>query len=389
MISFMKQGFNSKIRLALEQREEAGLTRSRLPIWHGNDVELNHEGKKYLNFSGNDYLGLANSSELITAWQQGLDKYGAGSGASPLVTGYSPAHFEFEHKLADWLGFDKAVLFNSGFSANQAILFSLMTKQDVLLQDKLNHASLMEAGQLCPATMKRFAHNDLKHLSQLLPSSEQNVLIVTEGVFSMDGDLSPLADIADMVKQRSDWLMVDDAHGCGVLGKQGRGSCDLAKVKPDILVVTFGKAFGLSGAVVLCSADCADYLMQFSKHHVYSTAMPPAQAHTLSKATDVIIRDEWRRDKLSELGRQFETELSDDCDVTSTQTPIKPLIIGSSSAAVQLAERLKQQGIWTTAIRPPTVSNGTARIRVTLSANHNFQQVTRLTTLIKQELKRK
>ncbi len=388
MTFFMKQGFKSKIRLALEQREEAGLTRSRLPIWHGNDVELNHEGKEYLNFSGNDYLGLANSPELITAWKQGLDKYGGGSGASPLVTGYSPAHFELEHKLADWLGFDKAILFNSGFSANQAILFSLMTKQDVLLQDKLNHASLMEAGQLCPATMKRFVHNDLKHLSQLLPSSEQDVLIVTEGVFSMDGDLSPLADIIDIAKQRSDWLMVDDAHGCGVLGQQGRGSCDLAKVKPDILVVTFGKAFGLSGAAVLCSEDCADYLMQFSKHHVYSTAMPPAQAHTLSKATDVIIRDEWRRDKLSELGRQFEAELSDYCDVTSTQTPIKPLIIGSSSEAVQLAERLKQQGIWTTAIRPPTVPNGTARIRVTLSANHNFQQVTRLTTLIKQELKR-
>ncbi|MGF1761937.1 8-amino-7-oxononanoate synthase [Aliivibrio kagoshimensis] len=384
----MKQGFNRKIRLALDERAEAGLTRCRLPIEHGNDIELSHDGKNYLNFSGNDYLGLANSPELITAWQKGLEAYGTGSGASPLVTGYSLAHLELEQKLADWLGFEKAVLFNSGFSANQAILFSLLSKHDLLLQDKLNHASLMEAGILSPATMKRFAHNDLSHLKRLLPNSEQDALIVTEGVFSMDGDLAPLAELSELMKERSDWLMVDDAHGCGVLGQQGRGSCDLAKIKPDMLVVTFGKAFGLSGAAVLCSEECADYLMQFSKHHVYSTAMPPAQAHTLSKAIDVIIQDEWRREKLLELGNQFEKELVNDCEVTSTQTPIKPLIIGGSYPTVQVATRLKEQGIWTTAIRPPTVPKDTARLRITLSASHTPQQVTQLTTLIKQELKR-
>lgn len=379
----MKQAFNQRISSALTQRKQAGLNRSRTVIEQGNQSRLVVDGQSYINFSGNDYLGLAGSKELTQAWQQGLSLYGSGSGASPLVTGYSKPHADLESQLAEWLGFDCALLFNSGFSANQAVLFSLLEKGDTLLQDKLNHASLMEAGILSPATMKRFKHNDISHLAKLLTTSDHSPsLIVTEGVFSMDGDLSPLSDIAKVTKENNAWLMVDDAHGCGVLGSNGRGCCDFYQVTPDILVVTFGKGFGLSGAAVLCNQECGDYLAQFARHHVYSTAMPPAQAHALSHALLMIQQQEWRREKLKELNQQFESELTDFSGAVKTDTPIKPIIIGETRAAMTLSAALKNQGLWTTAIRPPTVPTGTARLRITLSANHSQQDIKQLTQAI-------
>lgn len=379
----MKQAFNQRISSALTQRKQAGLNRSRTVIEQGNQSRLVVDGQSYINFSGNDYLGLAGSKELTQAWQQGLSLYGSGSGASPLVTGYSKPHADLESQLAEWLGFDCALLFNSGFSANQAVLFSLLEKGDTLLQDKLNHASLMEAGILSPATMKRFKHNDISHLAKLLTTSDNSPsLVVTEGVFSMDGDLSPLSDIAKVTKENNAWLMVDDAHGCGVLGSNGRGCCDFYQVTPDILVVTFGKGFGLSGAAVLCNQECGDYLAQFARHHVYSTAMPPAQAHALSHALLMIQQQEWRREKLKELNQQFESELTDFSGAVKTDTPIKPIIIGETRAAMTLSAALKNQGLWTTAIRPPTVPTGTARLRITLSANHSQQDIKQLTQAI-------
>lgn len=379
----MKQAFNQRISSALTQRKQAGLNRSRRVIEQGNQSRLVVDGQSYINFSGNDYLGLAGSKELTQAWQQGLSLYGSGSGASPLVTGYSKPHADLESQLAEWLGFDCALLFNSGFSANQAVLFSLLEKGDTLLQDKLNHASLMEAGILSPATMKRFKHNDINHLTKLLNACDDSPsLVVTEGVFSMDGDLSPLLDIATVAKDNNAWLMVDDAHGCGVLGNNSRGCCDFYQVTPDILVVTFGKGFGLSGAAVLCNQECGDYLAQFARHHVYSTAMPPAQAHALSHALSMIQQQEWRREKLNELSQQFESDLGDFSGVVKTQTPIKPIIIGEANAAIDMSDKLKAQGLWTTAIRPPTVPTGTARLRVTLSTNHSPQDIKQLTQAI-------
>lgn len=379
----MKQAFNQRISSALTQRKQAGLNRFRTVIEQGNQSRLVVNGQSYINFSGNDYLGLASSKELTQAWQQGLSLYGSGSGASPLVTGYSKPHADLESQLAEWLGFDCALLFNSGFSANQAVLFSLLEKGDTLLQDKFNHASLMEAGILSPATMKRFKHNDISHLTKLLATSDHSPsLVVTEGVFSMDGDLSPLSDIAKVTKANNAWLMVDDAHGCGVLGYNGRGCCDFYQVTPDILVITFGKGFGLSGAAVLCNHECGDYLAQFARHHVYSTAMPPAQAHALSHALLMIQQQEWRREKLKELSLQFESELASFSGAVKTASPIKPIIIGETGAAMTLSVALKNQGLWTTAIRPPTVPSGTARLRVTLSANHSQQDITQLTQAI-------
>ncbi|MDD9194985.1 8-amino-7-oxononanoate synthase [Aliivibrio sp. S3MY1] len=379
----MKRAFNQRISSALTQRKQAGLNRSRTVIEQGNQSRLVVDGQSYINFSGNDYLGLAGSAELTQAWQQGLSLYGSGSGASPLVTGYSKPHADLESQLAEWLGFDCALLFNSGFSVNQAVLFSLLEKGDTLLQDKLNHASLMEAGILSPATMKRFKHNDISHLTKLLTTSDNSPsLVVTEGVFSMDGDLSPLSQIANVTQENNAWLMVDDAHGCGVLGTGGRGCCDFYQVTPDILVVTFGKGFGLSGAAVLCNQECGDYLAQFARHHVYSTAMPPAQAHALSHALSMIQQQEWRRDKLKELNQQFESELTGFLGAVKTNTPIKPIIIGEADKAMNVSAALKDQGLWTTAIRPPTVPTGTARLRITLSANHSQQDITQLTQAI-------
>ncbi len=379
----MKRAFNQRISSALTQRKQAGLNRSRTVIEQGNQSRLAVDGQSYINFSGNDYLGLAGSAELTQAWQQGLSLYGSGSGASPLVTGYSKPHADLESQLAEWLGFDCALLFNSGFSANQAVLFSLLEKGDTLLQDKLNHASLMEAGILSPATMKRFKHNDISHLTKLLRASDHSPsLVVTEGVFSMDGDLSPLSQIANVTKETNAWLMVDDAHGCGVLGNNGRGCCDFHQVTPDILVVTFGKGFGLSGAAVLCNQECGDYLAQFARHHVYSTAMPPAQAHALSFALLMIQQQEWRREKLKELNQQFESELTGFSGAVKTDTPIKPIIIGKADKAMNVSVALKNQGLWTTAIRPPTVPTGTARLRITLSVNHSQQDITQLTQAI-------
>ncbi|HHF2951730.1 TPA: 8-amino-7-oxononanoate synthase [Vibrio diabolicus] len=377
--------FKSRIESALAERKTQGLNRSMNVVFAGNQSVLEHEGRRYINFSSNDYLGLANDQALVRAWQQGLSVYGSGSGASPMVTGFSAAHSNLEAALTEWLGYDRAILFGSGFSANQALLFTLLEKSDVLIQDRLNHASLMEAGMLSPAKMKRFKHNDIEHLKSLI-NSEDNHLVVTEGVFSMDGDCAPLADIAEVVRSHDAWFAVDDAHGIGVLGQSGGGSCELAAVKPEILIVTFGKAFGMSGAAILCDHATGDFLTQFARHHVYSTAMPPAQAYALTHAVSMVQEQPWRRKKLTELSEVYRDSLSDVEGFVETQTSIKPFVIGESDLALRVAGACRQNGIWVTAIRPPTVPKGTSRLRITLTANHTNEQVKTLSMALKQAL---
>jgi len=374
--------FKHRIAQALSERKAQGLYRQRTRLDRRQQMIECH-GESLVNFSSNDYLGLAQAPELIKAWQQGLSLYGTGSGASPLVTGFHSAHHELEVQLADWLGYDRALLFSSGFSANQALLFTLLEKDDVLIQDKLNHASLMEAGLLSPATMRRFPHNDTTALYRSLLRCHQQhpeaaSMVVTEGVFSMDGDLSPLAEMKSLCARYNSWLVVDDAHGCGVLGEQGRGSCDQAGIKADILVVTFGKAFGLQGAAVLCSEETADYLVQFARHFIYSTAMPPAQAYALSKACNLIQQGGWRREKLQELSELLAERVEPEVELVATTTPIKPLIIGNSDKAVSASLALKERGIWVSAIRPPTVPTNSARLRITLTAAHSRSDIEKL-----------
>ncbi|MBD1557916.1 8-amino-7-oxononanoate synthase [Vibrio sp. S9_S30] len=377
------QAFRQRIRNQLKQREENGLTRRLSTLSGGNRVRFQLGGHTYVNFSSNDYLGLATDKSLIKAWQDGLDHYGAGSAASPLVTGHSRAHRCLEESLCCWLNFDRAILFSSGFSANQAVLYSLLEKGDWLFQDKLNHASLIEAGMHSPALMKRFRHNDVGDLKRLLVNKE-NALIVTEGVFSMDGDTSPLTQLSQIASASNNALMVDDAHGIGVLGAEGQGSCHAAGVQPDVLVVTFGKGAGLSGAAVLCDHELGDYLTQFARHHVYSTAMPPSQAHALIHSIDMMRKQQWRRDKLDELSVAYDEVLSEVPGFIHTETPIKPLICGDSNTAVECADSLRKQGYWLTAIRPPTVPNGQARLRITLTANHSKKDVVEMASKVKQ-----
>lgn len=366
-----------RVEQALADRRASDSFRTRQVNERGIGRFLVANGMRHLNFSSNDYLGLSQHPEIIRAWQAGAEKYGVGSGGSGHVTGYSTPHYQLEQELADWLGFSRALLFISGFAANQAVITALVQKQDRILADRLSHASLLEAAMLSPAQLRRFAHNDVQSLSQLLTlPCEGQKLVVTEGVFSMDGDQAPLEAIASTTHSVGGWLMVDDAHGIGVLGDEGRGSCNHRQIKPDLLVITFGKAFGMSGAAVLCNDDVADYLLQFARHLIYSTAMPPPQATALSAALAVIRNGDEQRSRLRENIAQFrEGAARLPPTLIDSQTAIQPLIVGENARTLELAAGMRERGFWLTAIRPPTVPNGSARLRVTLTASHTSRDI--------------
>lgn len=374
--------WQQRIEQALSERRQADAFRSRQPVTQGAGRWLTREGQRWLNFSSNDYLGLSQHPQIVAGWQQGAERYGVGSGGSAHVSGYSDAHRELEEALADWLGYPRALLFISGFAANQALIAALLGKDDRAVADRLSHASLLEAASLSPAQLRRFQHNDVQQLKTLLekPLAGQQ-LTITEGVFSMDGDSAPLGPIHQVTAEAGGWLLVDDAHGIGVLGDEGRGSCYAQNVHPELLVVTFGKAFGVSGAAVLCSEALADYLLQFARHLIYSTAMPPAQAVALSAALRTIRGDEGqrRREALACRIAQFRDGMRDyPGQLTESTSAIQPLIVGDNARALRLAARLREQGCWATAIRPPTVPVGSARLRLTLSAAHESADIERL-----------
>lgn len=374
--------WQQKIDDALTARRRADAWRRRYAVTQGAGRWLQAGGRQYLNFSSNDYLGLSHHPQIICAWQQGAERFGVGSGGSGHVSGYSVAHQALEEELAQWLGYSRALLFISGFAANQAVIAALMEKDDRIVADRLSHASLLEAASLSPAVLRRFTHNDPQHLERLLTSPcPGQQLVVTEGVFSMDGDSAPLAKIHAVAKRQGAWLLVDDAHGIGVSGEEGRGSCSRQQVKPELLVVTFGKGFGVSGAAILCSDSVADYLLQFARHLIYSTAMPPAQAVALSAALGIIRSDEGqqRRDILAARIRQFREGMGEvSLGLTDSVSAIQPLIVGDNARALNLACRLRDAGCWATAIRPPTVPVDSARLRLTLTAAHHAEDINRL-----------
>ncbi|EZH80008.1 8-amino-7-oxononanoate synthase [Aeromonas hydrophila] len=365
---------------ALSEREQAGLLRSRIATDGASGGRLRVAGCDYLNFSANDYLGLADHPAIKAAFQEGIDRYGAGAGASPLVTGYSRAHQQLEEILADWLGVEAVLLFNCGFSANQAVLKALLGKDHLLWQDKLNHASLQEMGSQLSCKMKRFGHNDMAALERQLEPSRG--LIVSEGVFSMDGDQGPWRELAALAAQSGNWLMIDDAHGLGVLGPQGRGTLAAQGVAPasvHIQMGTFGKALGVAGAFVGGSRELVAYLVNFARHYVYSTHMPAAQACAVRQSIALVRAADEARAQLGLLITRFRQGAQAlGWQLGASATPIQPLLVGESIAALQLAERLRECGVWAGAIRPPTVPVGTARLRITLSAAHREQDVDRL-----------
>ncbi|WP_368884508.1 8-amino-7-oxononanoate synthase [Providencia vermicola] len=372
--------WQSFIQAELKQRQQNAIWRKRTCVEHNTGRELQVDGHQYLNFSGNDYLGLSHHPKVIEAWQQGAAQYGTGSGGSGHVTGFSCAHYQLENALSEWLGYPRALLFISGFAANQAVITALMTQDDRILADKLSHASILEAAMLSRATLRRFTHNNPLSLEKLLaPPAKGKTLVITEGVFSMDGDCAPLTELQRLATQHNAWLMVDDAHGIGVRGREGRGSCDVDGIKPELLIVTFGKAFGLSGAAVLCGEATADYFIQAARHLIYSTSMPPAQAIALSAALQQIRNADDERERLNQHIAYFRknSQLSG-MQLANSSMAIQPLIVGDNDDSIQLSNYLRQKGLWVQAIRPPTVPPGSARLRITLSAAHRQQDIDQL-----------
>ncbi|MEL3925831.1 8-amino-7-oxononanoate synthase [Aeromonas enteropelogenes] len=365
---------------ALAAREQAALLRSRVATDEAGGGRLRVAGREYLNFSANDYLGLADHPAIKAAFKEGIERYGAGAGASPLVTGYSRAHQQLEETLADWLGLEAVLLFNCGFSANQAVLKALLGKDHLLWQDRLNHASLQEMGSQLPCKMKRFGHNDMAALERQLEPNRG--LIVSEGVFSMDGDQGPWRELAALAARSGNWLMIDDAHGLGVLGFEGRGTLAAQGVEParvHIQMGTFGKALGVAGAFVGGSRELVEYLVNFARHYVYSTHMPAAQACAVSQSIELVRGADESRARLARLIARFRQGAQAlGWQLGASDTPIQPLLVGESGAALRLAERLRGCGIWAGAIRPPTVPVGTARLRITLSAAHRDEDIDRL-----------
>jgi 8-amino-7-oxononanoate synthase len=377
------------IEEALQNRHQQGLYRSCATTSGHQGRYVTVANKTYLNFSSNDYLGLASDPELIKAWQKGAELYGIGSGGSYLVTGYNQAHQDLCEQLKSWLGVSSVALFSSGYSANQAIIKLLLKKQDLLFQDKLNHASLMEAGALSDCKMLRFKHNQVDHLEILLNkvnSSTANKLIISEGVFSMDGDTAPIKQLSTVAQKHNAWLMVDDAHGLGVLGERGKGSVvasGLQNNNVQIYMATFGKALGVAGAFVAGNNAFINYLTNFSKPYIYSTGLPPAMAYTISHAVNMLEKQDWRRDKLHSLIKLFkDTAQAQGITLTNSNTAIQPIIIGDNVKTLQAADKLKKMGYWTIAIRPPTVAVNTSRLRITITANHEKQDVINLVNAI-------
>lgn len=371
---------------ALDKRRREGLLRERHKVDATAGPLIEIAGQHYINFSSNDYLGMRRSGVVMQAWVDGISEYGGGSGASPLVTGYTNAHQALEEYLATELKRDKVLLFNSGFAANQAVCQALFaqrhgTHQDLIIADKLMHASFIDGAQGSLAKLSRFKHNDLKHLQMLLDAATQNhhnTLVATEGVFSMDGDQAPLPAMVAMSQQAEAWLMVDDAHGFGTLGKYGWGVIEthnLSQQQVPILMATFGKAIGTAGAFVAGSCDFIDYLINFARHYIYSTAMPAAQAYATLMSLQAKQSAE-RRSMLSERIALFKS-LASKAGLTlmPSNTAIQPLVIGDAQKASSASEKLKTLGLWVTAIRYPTVPKHTDRLRITLTAGHDPRDI--------------
>jgi len=366
----------------LNQRRAGQLLRQRLLLDSPQQPLLQVDGKALLSFCSNDYLGLANHPEVIAALQEGAKTWGAGGGASHLVSGHSRVHQELEEALADFCGRDRALLFSSGYAANLAAICALVGRGDSVLQDRLNHASLIDGALLSGARFARYQHGDLTSLEQHLERISGDCLIVTDGVFSMDGDLAPLPQIAQIAQRKNAWLMVDDAHGFGVLGETGGGSIQHFALKPSdvpVLIGTLGKAFGTAGAFIAGSDELIECLIQFARPYIYSTASPPALAAATLKSLQLLQLERWRREHLGTLIERFRQAAAGiGLPLLPSQTPIQPLLTGSSERALHLARLLRSRGILVPAIRPPTVPQGQARLRVTLSAAHNTMQLEQL-----------
>ena len=367
----------------LEQRKADHLYRSRKVLESPQSVEPIINGKKVLSFCSNDYLGLANHPDVVKSFKKAADQYGVGSGSAHLVSGHSAEHHALEEELANFMGTERALLFSTGYMANLGVVSALCDRHSEIYEDKLNHASLLDAALLSRAKRIRFPHLDINNLEERLSnSSASNKFIISDGVFSMDGDLAPLDKMVDVADKSNAILMIDDAHGIGVLGKKGKGIVEhfgLGSKQVPVLVGTLGKAFGTAGAFVAGSEDLIETLIQKSRSYIFTTAMPAAIAAATRTSLKIVEGEHWRREKLQRLISQFRKGANESGFVLiDSITPIQPVIIGSSEKALGLSEKLLEKNILISAIRPPTVPEGTARLRVTFSAIHSEEQVNKL-----------
>ena len=377
----MSHPFDFQDQLATIQANK--LYRQRQILEGPQGVEIECAGKRYLNFSSNDYLGLANHPDLVKAFTQAAHDYGIGSGSAHLICGHTRAHHALEEELADWLGRERALLFSTGYMANLGVISALLGKTDAVFQDRLNHASLLDGGILCGARFQRYQHADCSDLERRLDrSTATRKLVVTDGVFSMDGDLAPLTTLSETAQRHAAWLMVDDAHGIGVLGGRGQGSLQIAELNQTqipVLMATLGKAMGTFGAFIAGSEELIEFLIQRARTYVYTTAMPAAIAEATRVSLRLVQEDNWSREKLVELVKRFQQGLVQlGIQAVGSESTIQPILLGSSQRAIEVSNALKQRGFWVTAIRPPTVASGTARLRVTFSSAHESVHVDRL-----------
>ena len=347
------------------------------------------DGRSLISFCSNDYLGLANDPALVAAACAGARTWGVGSGASHLVSGHLGPHAVLEEKLAAFTGFDRALLFSTGYMANLGIVPALVGRGDVVFADRLNHASLIDAVQLARADSQRYPHADLAALERLLAASTaRRRLILTDAVFSMDGDLAPLPGLLALAERYDAWLVVDDAHGFGVLGRQGRGSISHFGLPADrrlICMGTLGKAAGAAGAFVAANATVIEWLAQRARSYIFTTAGSPLIACALATSLELIAAGDARRAHLWRLVAQLRDGLADTrWRLLASPTAIQPVIVGDNHETVRLAAALHERGLWVPAIRPPTVPKGTARLRVSLSAAHSEAQVAELVRALRE-----
>ncbi len=358
----------------------AGLYRKRRISHSAPGADMVIDEHKVINFCSNDYLGLANSPEINYSFRNALQRWGNGSGAAHLISGHSSAHHALEEELAAFTGRERALLFSTGYMANQGIATALLGRGDAIFEDRLNHASLLDAGIVCGARFSRYQHADVNDLEQQLIKQQhkrQNArrLVMTDAVFSMDGDIAPLSKLATVCQQQAAWLMVDDAHGIGVLGERGQGSLALDNLSPQdvpILMGTLGKAFGTFGAFVAGDEALIEMLIQKARSYIYTTALPAAIAEATRTSLQIVQRENWRREYLQQLITQFQQFARQlGLPVLPSTTPIQAIHIGDSKTASAISETLLKKGVFVSAIRPPTVPADTARLRVTLSSMHS------------------
>ena len=372
----------------LRSRENAGLYRRRLTLESPQHTRVSIAGREYLTFCSNDYLGLANHPQLIEAICDGARQYGVGAGASHLISGHSSAHHALENALAHFTGFPRALLFSTGYMANAGMVTALIDRGDAIFADKLNHASLNDAVLRSRIKLIRYPHLDLAVLERRLAGSQaRRKLVMTDAVFSMDGDIAPVAGLLALCDKYDAWLLLDDAHGFGVLGRQGRGVASHFNLSSPriIYMATLGKAAGVFGAFVAAQAEIIETLIQSARSYIYTTATPPLLSHALLRSLILIEQEEWRRERLSQLIVQLRQGLQSlHWKLLPSVTPIQPLLIGSNDEALQLSRALRECGILVPAIRPPTVPQGTARLRISLSAAHSMEDVEQLVAALRE-----